>query len=51
MPPAAGGNAEPPDSSTRVIASFALRLSPYLFVRPGELVSAEWSEFDFEAAE
>ncbi len=29
----------------------ALRLAPYLFVRPGELRSAEWSEFDFDAAE
>lgn len=26
----------------------ALRLSPHLFVRPGELRHAEWSEFDFE---
>ena len=29
----------------------ALRLSPLLFVRPGELRQAEWSEFDLEAAE
>lgn len=29
----------------------ALRLAPLLFVRPGELRQAEWSEFDFEAAE
>lgn len=27
----------------------ALRLSPILFCRPGELRAAEWSEFDFEA--
>jgi integrase len=27
----------------------ALRLAPLLFVRPGELRQAEWSEFDFEA--
>lgn len=29
----------------------ALRLAPLLFVRPGELRHAEWSEFDVEAAE
>jgi integrase len=29
----------------------ALRLSPLLFVRPGELRAAEWSEFNLEAAE
>ena len=29
----------------------ALRLAPLLFVRPGELRAAEWSEIDFEAAE
>ena len=29
----------------------ALRLSPLLFQRPGELRSAEWSEFDLDAAE
>lgn len=29
----------------------ALRLAPLLFVRPGELRHAEWSEFDFEKAE
>ena len=28
----------------------ALRLAPLLFVRPGELRSAEWMEFDLEAA-
>jgi integrase len=26
----------------------ALRLAPHLFVRPGELRQAEWSEFDFD---
>jgi integrase len=31
--------------------AYELRLAPYLFVRPGELRFAEWSEFDFEAAE
>lgn len=29
----------------------ALKLAPMLFVRPGELRNAEWSEFDIEAAE
>lgn len=29
----------------------ALRLAPYVFVRPGELRKAEWSEFDLGAAE
>lgn len=26
----------------------ALRMAPHVFVRPGELRSAEWSEFDFQ---
>jgi len=29
----------------------ALKLAPLVFVRPGELRAAEWSEFDLEAAE
>ena len=29
----------------------ALRLAPYVFVRPGELRQATWSEFDLNAAE
>jgi integrase len=29
----------------------ALRLAPYVFLRPGELRAAEWSEFDLEAEE
>lgn len=33
-------------SVTRV----ALRLAPHLFVRPGELRHAEWTEFDFDEA-
>lgn len=33
------------------IVKSALRLSPLFFVRPGELRLAEWSEFDFEAAQ
>jgi integrase len=32
-------------------ARAALQLSPLVFVRPGELRSAEWPEFDLEAAE
>jgi hypothetical protein len=28
----------------------ALRLAPYVFVRPGELRSAEWNEFDLDTA-
>lgn len=28
-----------------------MQLAPYVFVRPGELRHAEWSEFDFENAE
>lgn len=30
------------------VTLLALRLSPHLFVRPGELRKAEWAEFDFE---
>lgn len=33
------------------ITKCALRLSPLLFVRPGELRKAEWSEVNFETAE
>ncbi len=36
--------------SGRATTVFALRLSPHLFVRPGELRKAEWSEFDDERA-
>lgn len=32
------------------ITAMALRLSPHLFVRPGELRAAEWSEIDVDAA-
>lgn len=31
--------------------AYALRLAPYVFVRPGELRQATWSEFDFNRAE
>lgn len=32
------------------ITAIALRLPPHLFVRPGELRSAEWSEIDLQTA-
>lgn len=32
-------------------ATFALKLAPLVFVRPGELRTAEWSEIDLNAAE
>ncbi|MGH8289718.1 MAG: tyrosine-type recombinase/integrase [Steroidobacteraceae bacterium] len=31
--------------------AFALRLTPYVFVRPGELRQATWSEFDLKVGE
>lgn len=33
-----------------IVAVAALRLTPLLFVRPGELRAAEWREFDLDAA-
>jgi len=33
------------------VTKCALRLAPLVFVRPGELRKAEWSEFNFEASE
>jgi len=33
------------------VVKCALQLSPHVFLRPGELRYAEWSEFDFDAAE
>jgi integrase len=33
------------------VTAFALKLAPLLFVRPGELRHAEWSEFDLEGQE
>jgi len=33
------------------VTKCALRLAPYLFVRPGELRQMEWEEVDLEAAE
>ncbi|MEP7007335.1 MAG: integrase arm-type DNA-binding domain-containing protein [Sphingomonas bacterium] len=34
--------------SGQAITKFALQMTPHVFVRPGELRRAEWSEFDFE---
>lgn len=34
-----------------LIVQAALKLGPLVFVRPGELRKAEWSEFDFDKAE
>jgi len=34
----------------QAVTRLAMRLSPYLFVRPGELRQAEWSEIDVEKA-
>lgn len=34
-----------------LIVRCALRLAPLVFVRPGELRNAEWTEFDFDKAE
>lgn len=33
------------------ITRCALRLAPLVFVRPGELRAAQWTEFDFEKSE
>jgi len=32
------------------VTQFALKISPLVFVRPGELRKAEWSQIDFDAA-
>ncbi len=37
--------------SGSLIVKSALQLAPLFFVRPGELRTAEWSQFNFEAAE
>lgn len=34
-----------------LVVQSALKIAPLLFVRPGELRKAEWSEFDFDKAE
>jgi integrase len=36
--------------SGQPVTRYALALSPHVFVRPGELRQAEWSEIDMEAA-
>jgi integrase len=33
------------------VTLYALKIAPYVFVRPGELRHAEWSEFDLDSAE
>jgi len=33
-----------------LVTQFALKISPLVFVRPGELRKAEWSQIDFDAA-
>jgi len=33
------------------VTGFALKLAPLVFVRPGELRAAEWSEFDLDGGE
>lgn len=38
------------DFKGHMSTKLALRLAPHVFVRPGELRHAEWSEVDFEAA-
>lgn len=44
-----GGLLRAIDSYTgEFVTKCALRLSPYVFLRPGELRQAEWSEIDFE---
>ena len=35
----------------QAVSEFALKLAPLVFVRPGELRAAEWSEIDLDAAE
>lgn len=39
------------DFAGNYVTRCALRLAPLVFVRPGELRHAEWSEFDFDKAE
>jgi hypothetical protein len=35
--------------SGHVVTAYALKLAPLLFVRPGELRHAEWTEFDLDS--
>ncbi|MDR0620455.1 MAG: integrase arm-type DNA-binding domain-containing protein [Deltaproteobacteria bacterium] len=47
-----GGLLRAIDSYTgNLIVKAALKMAPYVFVRPGELRHAEWSEINFEKAE
>jgi integrase len=39
------------DYAGNLIVRAALRMAPYVFVRPGELRRAEWTEFDLAGAE
>lgn len=39
------------DYHGNIITKYALKLAPLVFVRPGELRHAEWSEFDLEQSE
>lgn len=51
-PKAIGGLLRAIDGYTgSFVTKCALRLAPLTFVRPGELRKAEWSEFNFDAAE
>jgi integrase len=38
------------DYSGQAITKYALKMTPHVFVRPGELRRAEWTEFDFDQA-
>jgi integrase len=38
------------DCSCHAITKFALRMTPHVFVRPGELRRVEWSQFDLKRA-
>jgi integrase len=50
-PKAVGGLLRAIDGySGQPLTCLALKLSPHLFVRPGELRQAEWQEFDFDNA-
>ena len=39
------------DYAGNAVVRAALRMAPYVFLRPGELRWGEWAEFDFSAAE
>jgi integrase len=49
-PAAAGGLLRAIDGyNGQPLTALALKLTPHVFVRPGELRRAEWSEFDLRA--